>query len=68
MMELVMIAGFLAVAAFFGNIRLVAFCALLALGAGWYYEQMPREQQRHVMTVYNDVKVRLERSWHAFWL
>jgi len=47
---------------------LVAFCALLALGAGWYYEQMPREQQRHVMTVYNDVKVRLERSWHAFWL
>jgi hypothetical protein len=67
-MELVMIAGFLAVAAFLGNIRLVALCALIALGAGWYYEQMPREQQKQVMTVYNDLKVRCERSWHAFWL
>ena len=66
-MELIMIAGLLGLAAFFGNIRLVALCALFALGAGYYYEQMPKEQQRQVMSVYCDVRTRLERSWHAFW-
>ncbi len=66
-MELVVIAGVLALAAFFGNIRFVALCALLAIGAGCYYEQMPREQQRHVMRVYTDIRDRVERSWHAFW-
>ena len=67
-MELIMVAGVLAIAAFFGNIRLIAICAVLALGAGWYYEQLPRDQQQKVTKVYTDLRIRFDRSWKAFWL
>jgi len=67
-MELLMVAGILASAAFFGNIRVIAICALLALGVGWYYEQMPKDQQQKVTQMYTDLRTRCERSWKAFWL
>ncbi len=67
-MELVMVAGLLALAAFFGNIRVIAICAVLALGAGWYYEGMPKDQQQKVTKIYTDLRLRCERSWKAFWL
>jgi len=65
-MELLVIAIFLAIAAFFGNIRLVALCALLAVGFGWYYEQMPVAQREQVDAVYTDARTRIERAWKAF--
>ncbi|MDQ5890603.1 MAG: hypothetical protein QG604_477 [Candidatus Dependentiae bacterium] len=67
-MELLVIAGFLALAAFFGNIRLVALCALLAIGFGWYYEQMPKEQRQQINAMYCDARDRCDRAWKAFWL
>jgi len=65
-MELILIAALLAVAAFFGNIRLVALCALFAIGFGWYYEQMPREQKQQVNSMYTDFRDRCNRAWQAF--
>lgn len=65
-MELIILAIALAIAAFFGNLRLVALCALIAVAFGWYYERMPAEQQQQVITMYTDVRNRCERAWNAF--
>jgi len=65
-MELIIVAGALALAAFFGNLRVIAVCALVALAFGWYYERMPQEQQQQVITMYSDVRERCERAWDAF--
>lgn len=65
-MELIILAMALAVAAFFGNLRLVALCALIAVAFGWYYERMPSEQQQQIITMYTDVRNRCERAWNAF--
>lgn len=66
-MELLLIAGLLGVVAFFGNIRIIAICVVLAVGAGWYYHQMPREQQAQWQHSYSGVSSRLNRAWSAFW-
>lgn len=66
-MELLLVAGALGALAFFGNIRVLAVCVVLAVGAGWYYNQLPRHQQSAWYDSYAQVTSRFNRAWRAFW-
>ena len=65
-MELIVIVGVLAVIALLGNIRMLAVCALLAIGGAWYYDQLPDAQKDKVLKSYESFSARIQRAWDAF--